>query len=296
MKRASKGYTRVDIPLFPAMIVQSLIFHGEGSTVPVVSHHTSTYAPSTSPPRLSSPPRSSIRQETKVPQPNSPTRTHVLDKAASIGVDVRHGGDATTVASLDAGHCSGNIDKTPFMPYDSPLLRVNTLKSDEGNMSLQELMVLCTILSQKFKSLEADLKQTKQVYGATYTKLIVKVSTQGEAHSQEDQPKNQLGVLSAAKVLADTARRNVQTYTRRRAVSTGSGRVSTASRIISTAKESVSTGGASMPVSTAGIINKEERDKYSEVDQAKMLIDLINQRKRYFAAKRAKERRNNPMT
>nr|GFA73471.1 hypothetical protein [Tanacetum cinerariifolium] len=41
------------------------------------------------------------------------------------------------------------------------------------------------------------------------------------------------------------------TYTRRRAVSTGSSRVSTASRMISTAKESVSIAGASMPISTA---------------------------------------------
>nr|GFC25606.1 hypothetical protein [Tanacetum cinerariifolium] len=88
----------------------------------------------------------------------------------------------------------------------------------------------------------------------------------------------------ATKVLADTARRNVQTYTRRRAVSTGSGGVSTASRMTSTAEESVSTAGASMRASNAGMVDKrlqaEERDKYSEVDQAKMLVDLINQRKR----------------
>ncbi|GKE14266.1 hypothetical protein Tco_1421843, partial [Tanacetum coccineum] len=40
----------------------------------------------------------------------------------------------------------------------------------------------------------------------------------------------------------------------------------------------------------------EERDKYSEVDQGKMLVDLINQRKRYFAAQKAKAKRNKPMT
>ncbi|GJS23019.1 hypothetical protein Tco_0451651 [Tanacetum coccineum] len=56
-----------------------------------------------------------------------------------------------------------------------------------------------------------------------------------------DQPKEQLGVFSAAKVLADAAEQrrdveNVQTYTRRRrAVSTGSGGVSTASELVSTA-------------------------------------------------------------
>ncbi|GJV83413.1 putative ribonuclease H-like domain-containing protein [Tanacetum coccineum] len=58
----------------------------------------------------------------------------------------------------------------------------------------------------------------------------VTLVTPTKVSSQEDQPKDQLGVLSAAKVLVDAAR--VHTYSkRRRAVSTGSGRVSTASRI-----------------------------------------------------------------
>ncbi|GJV75521.1 hypothetical protein Tco_1507105 [Tanacetum coccineum] len=39
-----------------------------------------------------------------------------------------------------------------------------------------------------------------------------------------------------------------------------------------------------------------ERNKYSEVDQAKMLVDLINQRKKYFVAHKAKAKRNKPMT
>ncbi|GKD67461.1 hypothetical protein Tco_1309569 [Tanacetum coccineum] len=43
-------------------------------------------------------------------------------------------------------------------------------------------------------------------------------------------------------------------------------------------------------------LQAEERDKYSEVDQAKMLVDLINQRKRYFAAQKAEAKRNKPMT
>ncbi|GKC91354.1 hypothetical protein Tco_1152003, partial [Tanacetum coccineum] len=135
-------------------------------------------------------------------------------------------------------------------------------------MTLQELTVLCTTLSKKVESLEAYLKQTKQVYGAAYTKLIMKgrmieeidqdagvtliTPTQGE-----DQPEDQLGVLSTAKILADAAKTNVYTYTRRRrAVSTSSGGISTASRLFSTAEESVSTVGASMPVSTAGMVQE----------------------------------------
>nr|GEY92975.1 hypothetical protein [Tanacetum cinerariifolium] len=268
---------------------------------------------------LSSPSKIPTRQETKVLQPSSPTRTHVADKAASTGVDVRYGGAATTVSSLDAGQGSGNIDKTPSMPHDLLLSRVNTLESDDGTMTLNELTVLCTKLLQKLESLEADLKQTKKVYRAAYTKFIMKwrsmieeidqdaevhlvtptlVSTQGEAQSQESQPKDLLGVFSATKVLAEVAK--VHTYTRRRRT------ISTASGGISTTEESVSTAGASMPEDIQATIKAdeelalriqaEEREKYLKVEKSILLVDLINQRKRHFAQQRAKEKRNKPMT
>ncbi|GJR38784.1 hypothetical protein Tco_1214468 [Tanacetum coccineum] len=111
------------------------------------------------------------------------------------------------------------------------------------------------------KALETDLRQTKKVYGDAFTRLIkkgmsmieeidqdtgiylvqtnaedhvtpTKVSAQEEAHTQQDQPEDHLRILK-----------------KRRAVSTGSGE-------ISTAKESVSTAGASMPVSTAGMVQE----------------------------------------
>ncbi|GJT47371.1 hypothetical protein Tco_0956086 [Tanacetum coccineum] len=110
-----------------------------------------------------------------VPQPKSPTQSPIADEAVSTSVDVRYGGATTTVTGLEAGQGSGNIDKTPTMPHDSPLSRVNTLGSDEGSMTLQELMVFCTTLSKKVENLETNLKQTKQIYGAAYTKLIKKV-------------------------------------------------------------------------------------------------------------------------
>ncbi|GKA96088.1 hypothetical protein Tco_0818183 [Tanacetum coccineum] len=66
-----------------------------------------------------------------------------------------------------------------------------------------------------------------------YQDVNVTLVTPTKVDSQEDQPEDQLGVLSAAKELADATR--VHTYSRRkRAVSTGSGGVSTASRIVST--------------------------------------------------------------
>ncbi|GJS97683.1 putative ribonuclease H-like domain-containing protein [Tanacetum coccineum] len=129
--------------------------------------------------------------------------------------------------------------------------------------------------------------------------VSVTLVTPIKVSSQEDQPEDQLGVLSATKVLADAARVHTYNRRRRRTVSTNNGGVSTASRI-------VSTGGMIQQEDIRARIEAdeeltqklqvEEKDKYSEVDQARMLVDLINQRKRYFAAQKAEAKRNKPMT
>nr|GEV13963.1 reverse transcriptase domain-containing protein [Tanacetum cinerariifolium] len=105
---------------------------------------------------------SSIRQETEVSQPSSPPHTHVANEAASTSVDVRHGGAATTVTSLDVGQGSGNINKTPSMPYDSPLPRVHTLRSDEGRMQHNELMDLVTKLPDRVVKKLENIVKTSQ--------------------------------------------------------------------------------------------------------------------------------------
>ncbi|GKC78770.1 hypothetical protein Tco_1129544 [Tanacetum coccineum] len=43
-------------------------------------------------------------------------------------------------------------------------------------------------------------------------------------------------------------------------------------------------------------IQAEEKEKYYEVEKARLLAELINQRKRYFDQQRAEERRNKPLT
>ncbi|GKA39499.1 hypothetical protein Tco_0732050 [Tanacetum coccineum] len=269
--------------------------------------------------------------------------------------------------------------------------RGNTPRSDEDSMTLQELMALCTKLSNMVLALETDLRQTKKVYGTSYTKIIMKVkklektiktsqarrrvkivvsdddmasedsSKQGrmieeinqdvgvtlvtptKVSSQEDKPKDQLGVLSAAKVLADVAR--VHTFSRRRrAVSTDSGGVtkdkgkafmtdSKAEQTTTKLKQRQERVGYEAAIRLQEQLSEEEsqriardaegftedewedirarveaneeltqklqveeRDKYSEVDQARMLVDLIDQRKRYFAAQKAEAKRNKPMT
>ncbi|GJS43314.1 hypothetical protein Tco_0568357 [Tanacetum coccineum] len=123
MKRASKGYSRVDIPLFPTML-----------TTPESSLSRITSSPSLSPqthPSTSQPPST----------PPSNQTIPITKEAAP-------------------------------MPHESPLQSVHSLGRDEGSLSLNELMNLCTSLSEKVESLESELKQTKQTYHAALTKLI----------------------------------------------------------------------------------------------------------------------------
>ncbi|GJS67486.1 hypothetical protein Tco_0682050 [Tanacetum coccineum] len=195
------------------------ILLGVGFTQSLLGHHTPSGAPTTSQPPLSSPSRIPTRQETKVPQPSSPTYTNVADEAAFTSVDV--------------------INKLE-----------QTIKTRQARRRAK------IVVSDDKESSEDTSKQGRMIEDIDQDARISLV-TPTKVSSQEDQSEDQLGVLSAAKGLADAAKKNVNTYTRRRrAVSTGDKGVSTTSRIFSSTDESVSTAGASMPVSTTGIVQQ----------------------------------------
>ncbi|GJW13599.1 hypothetical protein Tco_0017732 [Tanacetum coccineum] len=165
------------------------------------------------------------------------------DEAAFTSVDVVHGGAVTTISSINAGQGSGNLPKSPTMPHESPFPGGHIPRSDEG-------------ISNDEESSEDPSKQGRMIEDIDQDAKISLV-TPIKVNSQEDQSKDQLGVLCAAKVLAYAAKKNINTYTRRRrVVSTGSEGVGTASRIFSTVEESVSTAGTSMPVSSAGMVQQ----------------------------------------
>ncbi|GJS81527.1 putative ribonuclease H-like domain-containing protein [Tanacetum coccineum] len=184
----------------------------------------------------------------------------------------------------------------------------HTHGSDEGSKKLNELIELCTKLSDKVTSLEDDLKQTKKLYGKALTKLVKKVkqleaklkstterrkarmvisddeedliskdtSKQGRMTETEYEEVeidlNQtdddlqwrsiieeidLGVLSAAKILADASKERAKTYTRRRR-SNDSLRDSTARGLFSTSEEAQGKDQISTDEKVAHKLNDEE--------------------------------------
>nr|GEV11665.1 hypothetical protein [Tanacetum cinerariifolium] len=72
-------------------------------------------------------------------------------------------------------------DNVPPTPYDLPLIGGYTLGSDEGRLKQEELMDLCTTLSNRVSTLENKLSSTKVVYHKafiTLTKKVKKLETQ----------------------------------------------------------------------------------------------------------------------
>ncbi|GKC85488.1 hypothetical protein Tco_1141205 [Tanacetum coccineum] len=68
-----------------------------------------------------------------------------------------------------------DADEVVPMPHELPLHSVHSLVRDEGSLSLNELIDMCTSLSKKVEGLESELKQPKQTYSTAHTKLILRV-------------------------------------------------------------------------------------------------------------------------
>ncbi|GJT96200.1 hypothetical protein Tco_1091718 [Tanacetum coccineum] len=232
---ASKGYTRVDIPLFPTMLVQGPNLQGQGLTVQSDSHHTTTSGPSTSPPYM---------QTTHVVvQRATSAHDSPLPRVYSLGSD--EGSMTLHELTVLCTTLSKKVESLEFdlkqtkLTYGAPFTKLMMLKKDTSNRGGSMIEDIDQDAGVSLVQIDAEDQ------GRFEDETDTQVSAHGEAHSQGSQPEDQLGVFSAAKILADVAR--VHTYSRRRrTVSTGSGG-------ISTAEESVSTVGASMPVSTAGM-------------------------------------------
>ncbi|GJY93508.1 hypothetical protein Tco_0509290, partial [Tanacetum coccineum] len=67
----------------------------------------------------------------------------------------------TSSPSLSPQHTIPVTEEAASMPHESPLQSVHLLGRDEGSLSLHELTVLCTNLSNKVKKLEQTVKTSQ---------------------------------------------------------------------------------------------------------------------------------------
>ncbi|GJV36105.1 putative ribonuclease H-like domain-containing protein [Tanacetum coccineum] len=306
-----------EIPLFDTILVIDQTGQDTSAQSPITKPHTSS--PQLTEPPTSSTIRETIRQEVEIPQSNFPTQTLVVDEAAFTSVDVIHGGAATTVSSIDAGQGSGNITKSPTIPHDSPLLGGHTPGSDVGSMTLHELTVLCTNLSNKVKKLEQTVKTSQ---ARRRTKII---AFDDEDDLVAEDPSKQGRKVTTADAELNTASTFVTTTSPQRYADTTADDLTLAETLMEIRKSAAKAKGKAKMDETESPRNMKQREqgftdtewddvlarvaadedfvqqlqageKCSEEDLPMKLVELVNQRKKFFAQQRAEAKRNKPMT
>ncbi|GKA68870.1 putative ribonuclease H-like domain-containing protein, partial [Tanacetum coccineum] len=178
MRRQRKDFPGTVTPLFAAMLIQSQAMEGE-EPIPIVA--------SSSQPKKTHKHRKTKRKATEISQSSRPT-TLVADEIIheERGDNVERA--ATTTASLDSEQDSGGsprrqdtilgdrpaqtrFERLSKQSNEPPLSRVNTLRSEEDSMQLQELMDLYTKLSKRV----LDLENVKNVQSLEIQKLKKRV-------------------------------------------------------------------------------------------------------------------------
>ncbi|GKA95075.1 ribonuclease H-like domain-containing protein [Tanacetum coccineum] len=163
MRRASKGYYGVDTLLFQTMHVQGQTLQGEGSTIPVESHHTPTSAPSTSQP------------------PTSPTMqiTHNVEETATMPHDSSH---QRKVESFESDLKQTKL--TYGAAYTKLIMRVKKLEHKvKSNQSRRRARV---VISNNEEDLEDPSKQGRKIAEIDQNPSISLVQDEGTSWIQED--------------------------------------------------------------------------------------------------------------
>ncbi|GJZ03834.1 hypothetical protein Tco_0537109 [Tanacetum coccineum] len=266
MRRQGKDFSGTVTPLFATMLIQSQAVEGEGSGQPTEPQHTPTTASpshvepiptiaSSSHPKKTHKRRKTKRKATKISQSSGPT-TLVADETVHEERGDSMERAATTAISLDAeqgsGNCGGQL--------------VNTLGSGEDSMKLNELMEICTKLSESQKVGKEE--------------KVKNFTTQEEGRYGHDIE------INTASTSITTTSINITTA---EPVITASAPIATACVSVSTTEPTRIDADAQL----AERLQAEEREQMSVEEQARLLMELIIARKKFFAAKIRDESKGN---
>ncbi|GJY26393.1 hypothetical protein Tco_0401119 [Tanacetum coccineum] len=181
MRRVSKGYTGVNIPLFSSMLVQGPIQQGEGSTVPVESHHIPITTPSTSQPPLSSPSRvPTPPHDSPLPgghTPRSDEGSMTLNELTVLCTQL-----STKVASLEQD--LKQTKKVYGNAYTKLIMRVKKL--EHKVKSRQPKRRARVVISDTEEDLEDPSKQGRRIAEIDQNPSISLVQDEGTSWIQED--------------------------------------------------------------------------------------------------------------
>ncbi|GJV61467.1 hypothetical protein Tco_1467567 [Tanacetum coccineum] len=333
MRRAGKGFSGRETPLFPTMVVHNQEEMGEGSAMPTDPHHTPTIIqPSTSQPQKTQKPRRPKRKDTEVPQPSGPT-TNVADEAVNEEMDdslVR----AATTTSLDAEQARdeglgekdaskqgriADIDANEDIylvnvQTDKDMFGVNDLDGDE--VIVESIDVVKTV--EETRSVVEEVTAITILVRAPTTTTTTTAITDVEITLAQALVELKNAKPKADKVVIQEPEQGTTTLTL--TITTA------ATTIIAVSTDPEQKGLLFMnrrkhlhqqflhnnhhksrfrtrvkakidvDYQLAQRLQAQEQDELTDEEKARLFVQFLEQRRKHFAAKRAKEKRNRPPT
>ncbi|GJV07289.1 hypothetical protein Tco_1344945 [Tanacetum coccineum] len=252
-------YALTTIVITESSVMRDLHFNDEDEPIPIVA--------SSSQPKKTKKHRKTKRKATEISQSSGPT-TLVVDETVyeERGDSVERA--ATTATSLDT-----EFERLSKQSNKPPLSRVNTLRSGEDSMKLQELMDLRTKLSDKVLDLE-NVKNAQALEIQKLKKRVKKLEKKslGDPKDASKQERNKIDQDEGISWFQEDSKtqgrygNDIRVNTASTSITTASINittakpVTTASALITTAGVSVSTVEPSTPptITTTTVIEDED--------------------------------------
>ncbi|GJV35615.1 putative ribonuclease H-like domain-containing protein [Tanacetum coccineum] len=282
MKREGKGFSGRVTPLFPTIMVQAQEEICEGSANPTDPHHTPTIIqPSSSQPQKKQKPRKPKRKDTEVPQPSGPT-TNIADEAVNEENVSKHSND--------------------------PLL------SGEDSLKLEELMALCITLQQRdVAEKEVSTADPVTTAGEVFTTVSVEVSTASPTEAiiaDELTLAQTLIEIKSAKpkvkgvVIDEQSEFTTRTRPQRLPLKDkGKGIMVEPEKPIKKKDQIRLDEELAFMIQAeeeeellAKRLQAREQEELTDAEKATLFVQILEKRRKHFAAKRVKEKRNRPPT
>ncbi|GJU53725.1 hypothetical protein Tco_1227439 [Tanacetum coccineum] len=219
------------------------------------------------------------RKDTQVPQSSVPS-DNVADEAVNEEMDDSLVRAATTASSLEA-------------EQDSVLVGVNTPRSAEDRLKLNELMEFCTKLQQRV----LDLENTKTTQAQEITSLKLREDASKQERKIDDIDKD-----AEITLVDETHGRHDEEVAQRLQAQLQAELKEEDSLVRQREKEAniVSWDHVQAMIyadyQMAQQMQAEEQENLSIEEKSKLFVQLLEARKKYFAAIRAQEKRNKPPT
>ncbi|GKB00957.1 hypothetical protein Tco_0829001 [Tanacetum coccineum] len=254
MKREGKGFSGRVTPLFQTIMVQAHEEIGEGSEIPIDPHHTPIIQPSTSQPQKKQSKRKQIK-DTEIPQSSGPT-DHIADEVANEENVPTQSNDPTSLKILDLE----TTKTTQAKEIASLKKRVKKLerKRKSKNPGMKRLFKIgryAQVVSSEDEEIKAAKPKVRGVMIQERSEFTTKTTP---AASKPSQDKGKAKMIESEEPL----------------------------KMKQKDQDKVETD-----YELAQRLQAEEQEELTIEEKSKLFQQLLEKRRKHFAAKRAEERR-----